>query len=327
MIQNWTAFLTGQALVTTTASVLLYHILRTRLGALITQSEPCNDAEQHPRKASTGLSSRAMRNARIVVNTLPKVGTHSVVMTLLKAFPGVPLDHLHFLSAAAECQVARVLELAGESDFKLALLHHYTRMTVVRQEVERLAAGHPGNTGVYFVSGTREPVSWALSYLFQLHSHRLVPDEMVQTVNARRAIMDWLQGKAPCRYVEGQSPENWFQQEVQGYLGLDLTQIGFNTAAGFQVYETLKGRPLVFRNESIYLLPEGLAALFNVPSHRFETSRANAAEDKATGGLYRDVRAALRFPASFLEEVYSRPYSATFYSADERKALVEKWHE
>jgi hypothetical protein len=67
--------------------------------------------------------------------------------------------------------------------------------------------------------------------------------------------------------------------------------------------------------------------LLGAPASMFKTERKNVGGEKGTGSLYKEVAAKLRFPRSFVESVYSDPYSTTFYSPQEREKYAARWTE
>ena len=215
----------------------------------------------------------------------------------------------------------------GKCDLTKKLqLEQFFRMIDLRPQLERLPADDLASSPVSFICGTREPISWALSAFFQAYELGDVKAAALQLEQLRGNVL-WLFQKPPPDWLYGFVLEEWFENEVTGFLGVNLAQAGFDTARGFQVYETKRGRLLIIRQENLAKTPEALSELMIAPRSLFEVSRENVTEDKETGSYYREVASKLRFPVSFLEELYSRPYSVTFYSPEERAAFIEKWRE
>lgn len=282
---------------------------------------------------------------------MPKVGSNSISATLHQAMPQISVEHLHGISLACQQRLAFLIEQAsldGNDKVKANSLAQFWRTIHLRPELERRNSENWVSNGVYFICGVREPIGWALSLVFQLHSGGTLSDDVLETEELKLSIMKWLRN-APGAHDETRqtwfdrentkwtmrggpgsrfdTPEVWLEREIHGCLGLNLTTAGFDTVRGFNVYNAPRGRLLVMRQESLDRLPEALAELLVAPQNLFVVPRVNVSEEKTHGVLYRDLRARLRFPPSFLEELYSRPYATTFYSAEERKAFVEKWRE
>jgi hypothetical protein len=325
---EWVASVAAQALVTIGLVGSLYLRMRAKFLALDARAQMlCRQLDQtlgHAKQVE-GLVAREPRRVRIVINSMPKVGSTSTLVTVATGMPQATIEPFHGITLEMQRILSRVIEEANNDWGRQTTLTHVCRMMEIRPELEGMGKAHPGDTGIYFITGTREPISWALSTLFQLQEVGLVPEEVLQPDAARGAIMEWMHGTPPCAYFP--RPEDWFRCELQGYLGVDPMAVGFDIARGFQIYPTQMGPLLIIRNENLDRLPRALAELLAAPPHLFQGARQNVTEEKAKGSLYRQVAATLRFPVAFIEELYSRPYATTFYSAEERQALVIRWSE
>jgi hypothetical protein len=262
------------------------------------------------------------------------------------------VEHLHGISLERQRRLAFIIEqvdLLGYDPVRADLRGQFWRMVQLRAELERRCKENSGHAGMYFICGVREPVGWALSLVFQRHGAGELSDDMLAPDELRISIMKWMSNAPSGAHDETpqvwfdqetskwtmrggpgprfDTPEAWLDREIHGCLGLNLSEAGFDIARGFRAYDGPKGRLLVIRQESLDRLPEALAELLTAPRNLFVVPRANVSEEKTHGVLYRDLRASLRFPAAFLEELYSRPYATTFYSPEERKAFVRKWSE
>ena len=324
MISYWLVFFVGQTLVTIIVAAVVYNRLRAKLhpSGLQVINQQMAELKQHAAQLSQRLDRDAQR-VRIVVNTLPKVGSTSIVDTLRNAMPEAKVHHFHALSLESQRFMATSPVKPANAFIRDVGIHNLFKMMEVRPELERLRVEGLSDAGVSFISGTREPIGWALSWWFQIHDLGGLPDKALDLQHVRQAIIDWMNGNLQSRFL----PEDWFQREVHGYLGVNPAELGFDVARGYQVYETKRGRLLIVRQENLTRLPDALAELLTVPPALFSMSKSNVMEGKAQGSAYRHISSALRFPAAFLEEIYARPYSTTFYSDDERKAFLAKWSE
>ncbi len=261
----------------------------------------------------------------IIANTLPKVGSTSVVTTLQQSVPGALVEQLHALSEAGQRLLATAIE-RNTCDFtkKIQMLHLH-RMMEVRQALDSGNVRGPTRFRPQFICGTREPISWALSLLFQMHDLGEISREDVTVKASRETIIAWMGGTPPCPFHV--RPEEWFEREIQGYLGIDLSQLGFNTDRGYQVYQTPRAALLIIRQENLDCMVDALSEFLVMPKELFEDKSCNITSDKPAGELYEEVKEVLKFPVQFLEELYSRPYAVTFYSEKERKEFIDKWKE
>lgn len=361
MSQDWILILTGQLLITCAAVIGVYRCMR---GKLLEFNEQVQlTAAKHLQQQGVMMHAISERLQQIqnwkeqeqpvmhvVVNTLPKVGSTSTVITLRQAIPNAVVEQFHGLSLEAQKDVVQQIQQEGIHGFNevremhTAYLWHLIQF---RQKLERLRTPGGGNAGVYFVCGVREPISWCLSCAFENHSLGLIPDEALTPEQVKLSIMKTMRHvpdeadarDARCLNLAGSEwtseddavqcdpLEAWCEQEMRAYPGLNPLEAGFDTHRGFHVYESPMGRLLVIRQESLARLPEALAELLTLPQDLFKDWRANVSEEKKHADLYRGLRSRLRFPVSFLEELYARPYSSTFYSAEERNAFIKQWSE
>jgi hypothetical protein len=304
----------GQAVIFSVGAAILYRLLRTRLekkiGFAITQ------AAKKPRRLEM----------QIFINSLPKVGSTTINRMLQAVFPQVTIEHGHFISREGQLEAARDLEGLQDGTLRVSLVKLIPRAMAVMQDLDGVLATPPLKKQVYFICGTRDPIAWALSSLFELTRTDMIPAELSQPENARRVIMDWFSGNPPLHWLP--SPREWMQREIEGLLGVDPMTVGFDQQKGYQIVETKRGRLLLVRLESFdKCLPTALAELLSVPAGLFKLVRANRSAEKNIGIHYQSVEQTLRFPASFLERVYSDPYAVTFYSPEERRAFAARWSE
>jgi hypothetical protein len=364
---EWTQILIGQAVVTIIVAVVLYRMLRKKLKVqeektghldrvqkkvkrqldkhtrdldkrtrrLLTQVSDMQatswqiDSRVAAMKATSDMDAASpvhdSRRVRIVVNTLPKVGSSSIIATLQSGLPNATIDHLHAVSLEGQIALARDIDATPEGSVRSSMVWWLNRTMVVRPELERLRSEIAPNDGVFFVCGTREPLGWALSMVFQLIDLNALPAESAQVANAQRIVMDWFAEKPGWHWTP--APTAWVQREIVGYLGVNPMETGFDQERGYQVMQTKRGRLLLVRQENLGSLPQALAELLGAPASMFKTERKNVGGEKGTGSLYKEVAAKLRFPRSFVESVYSDPYSTTFYSPQEREKYAARWTE
>ncbi len=360
---EWIVLLGGQTLIMTGGLIVIYHLLRSKLekqksridslknkqdqmkvlvdhrtGKLLTtvqqmrtshwqSTSELSELKQLGERTHSLLSQigNDERRVRIIINTLPKVGSSSIYKTLRAAFPESTVDHTHSVSLEGQMALASDIDTYPQSGVRDSLLGHFHRTMIVRPELDQRQTSITPSDGVYFVCGTREPLSWALSQVFQLLAMGGLPAESGQPANAQRIVMDWFSGRPVWRWTP--SPTEWMLREIRGYLGVNPLEMKFDQARGYQVLETKRGRLLLMRQENLDHLPEALAELFSAPTSLFQAEHTHITADKEVGVLYKEVAATLKFPASFVERVYSDPFATTFYSPEERQKFAARWTE
>lgn len=307
--------LAGQALTFTVVALVLYRNLKSKFERKI--NFVLAEFEKKPRRLGV----------QIFINTLPKVGSTSIFHMLKAALPEATIEHSHILSYEGQLAAGQDLKGIKEnmgSPLKGALMKMIRNAMAARLYLDGLSA-NTNTDRIYFICGTREPLAWALSNLFELIGAGLLPDECKHPDNARRIIMDWFFERPVLHCLP--MPREWLDREIKGYLGVDPLEGEFNHKAGYRIMDTKRGPLLLVRQESFGCVPQALADLLSVPSDMFKITRANIASDKKIGSHYQDVAKVLRFPKSFVEQVYSDPYAVTFYSAEERRAFTVRWSE
>ena len=259
---------------------------------------------------------------RIVINTLPKVGSSSIGKSLQLAFPQALVDHTHAVSLAGQRALARDIDTMPAGAGRDTFVEYFSRNLVLRPELERLTEA---NISVFYICGIREPLAWALSLVTHLIDAGALPANSANSEAVRGIIMDWLSGKSPFQWVT--TPTAWIEREIQEFLGMDPLGQPFDFQSGYQIMPTKRGPLLLLRQENFARLPQALAALLDAPASLFSISKENLGSGKSTASLYRELAASLKFPAGFVEQVYDEPYAATFYSPEERAGFVRRWSE
>lgn len=305
--------LAGQLLIVSLIAAALYWKLKKKL------EQRLNFVVAQLRKKPRRLE------MQIFVNTLHKVGSTSICQVLRAALPDATIEKSHCISYESQLAVAQDLHGMGNGPLKESLVKMIPRMMAIRQDLDGVLA--PGSQGgsAYFISGTREPLSWALSTLFQHIWAGHLPAEYGEPVNVQRIIMDWFSGQPVLHWLF--PPREWMAHEIESYLGVNVMREGFDHKQGYQVMETKRGRLLVVRQENLDCLPQALGELLSVPADLFKMVRVNVAAEKTIGRHYQELGRTLRFPKSFVERVYADPYAVTFYSPEERRKFVAQWSE
>lgn len=269
----------------------------------------------------------ALPKPAIIINTLPKVGSSSIRAMMEQTFPEALVAQTHSISLQGRQDLAHDLESCGHKGAGAyeAMLSHWHLGMRLQHHLTRLGAEDAGYGSLYHICGTREPIAWALSQVFQLAAMDAIPGMPLDCGAVRRIVMDWHRGQPLWRWTPW--PDVWMRRELCGPLEVDLLGMPFDTSRGYQIHRTGKGRLLVYRMENFDRIPSALAELFSAPSSLFKQLHEHGTKDKPVGRSYEEVASRIKFPRSFVEEVYSEPYATTFYSREERAACIQRWAE
>ena len=197
----------------------------------------------------------------------------------------------------------------------------------VHQHLRRRAAvaGCVPPRKVHVISATREPVSQRLSgAFFSARENRQAMDmdsALARLMDREPLESGWLSG---ARWWE---LDAWFDRNVKANLGIDVFAEPFDRERGWQIYEGEDARLLLIRQESFARLPEAVGAFYGLREPPAAVPHANAGEDHAYRGSYREARERIRVPASILDTVYSARYARHFYSDTELRAFRRRWEE
>jgi hypothetical protein len=122
------------------------------------------------------------------------------------------------------------------------------------------------------------------------------------------------------------NPVRFFDEEIKEFVGVDVydepfpKEDKFRSEQRFHYFDNV----LVFRFEEMSIIAEKLIADY-LQIQRFEMLKSNVGEEKEGGALYREVKNTIRFPAEFLDYVYSSKYANHFYSSSEIARFRSKW--
>jgi hypothetical protein len=268
----------------------------------------------------------------LLIYTMGKVGSSSVLHSL-KLLPdlGHPLYHLHSLAPEPLRELEAELKPAFPDPQALVSLHHVWRCQYV---VSRLAA-HTEQR-VQAITLVRDPLARNLSDFFQ-HIHvEPLPD--ASGVRRWQLVSSFHDFKITVReddvsalielYFEKEwhdFPALWMDREIEGVLGIDVYATPFSREQGYAIYRGPRADLLLIRLRDLdrcasQALPEFLGL------DAFTLVNANVAENKEYVDVYRAFKAAIAFPESFLDEMYSSKLVKQFYSSAEIQALRDQWN-
>jgi hypothetical protein len=177
----------------------------------------------------------------------------------------------------------------------------------------------------HVISSTREPVGRRLSGAFFRSRKSTEP------VAFEAALARLLDEKPAARGLMAGAHwwelDAWFDANVKETMGIDIFAEPFDQARGWQIYEGEEARLLLIRQESFARLPEAVSAFYGLRVRPAAIPHANAGEQHAYRGSYREAKEKIRVPAPVLDTVYSARYTRHFYSPDEIRGFKERWGE
>ncbi len=249
----------------------------------------------------------------ILIYQMGKVGSTSLVDSIAKL--GLPVKHVHTLSWPGILHA----EKAFRDETKRELPSWLTHYRGIRTHIDRL--GQSAHWKI--ITLVRDPLKRYISDLFQNldryfpHLNDL-PNEDPAPI--REHILRYLE-----EFDEAQDHAcSWFDKELLGVFGVDLLASPFNTAKGYQRYQTKHADILLIRLEDLEsCAAEAMADFLAIDT--FQLAHSNVSATKPYAALYRRLNDELRFDRSLLDRFYSSRLAQHFYTASEIEAFKAQW--
>ena len=233
-----------------------------------------------------------------------KVGSVTIKKSLRKA--GFVAEHIHYIDEENVNNINSVLSKSGATQDKAFLNFTFD----VRENLPLWLA-----SGIKIIMGVRDPVSRALSGMFQnyelLHQEKPTDDldNYISELNQLKTYNSTLE---------------WFDREPKRVIGFDVYGSEFNTKLGYQVYQCGLSRILVYR---LGLSDQVLQALLTEFSGTEVTLKSgNVARDKDYSEIYSELKKKLSINQGLLSEIYQSKYSTHFWNEEENASFVHRWN-
>jgi hypothetical protein len=262
----------------------------------------------------------------IFVYSMPKSGTSTIWKTLEAITP----RHVYKLHRLSDEGLKLINERESLSRNK-QLIDINKVSSLVRRKID-----HTPNVRWDIVTSTREPISQAISGLFQgidVHHPYLINEQ--GTVDVDKAMQSLT--KKFSEFDENRDPEKtwysivWFDWELKRLFDIDVYASPFRHEQGYMIFENLKARVLLIRAEDLnHSLNPGLSEFLGV-NDSFEMKQANLGskkdylEEQAFYDAYKYIKSNFKVSRDICEKIYSTKYARHFYSEQEREQFIQKW--
>jgi len=256
-----------------------------------------------------------------IVYSPPKVGGQTITATLSKHPTISQPRHVHFLSPKGLAFMEGLIEQSRSHPNQhlwLTLTAHSRWVRVLLAANRMLRAG--GLASIVpkpvLIAGVREPMGQYLSMVFQVWwMYADSPTGLTAEFIRARMIDD------PWRH----HCNNWFKDDLEPMIGLDVFARPFPTEQGWDIYENDIARLLIIRQENLDRLPEAVGILYGIDPATVKMESRNKAEEKDYSSEYAAAKKAWRPSEQDLEEVYSPAYVRHFYTSQEIEAFQNRW--
>jgi hypothetical protein len=271
---------------------------------------------------------RKFKEAPLLVYQMGKVGSSTIVRSLNALGIDRPIYHPHFLTreriAQTEADRRQFLGTERYAYLKRPWLYAFL--------VKQLDKGLRGGKWKV-VSLTREPVSRNLSVFFEnleiksvddgrryeisSHYYRIAPTIIeLNRLNVLSALF--------FEKVNHDSPDQFFEKEIKGVLGVDVFDRAFPTSQGYCIYEGAVADILVLRLEDLNRVA-GQAFFEFMGIADFELLNTNVGSEKHYAALYNAFKAYVHLPEAYLNRMYRSRYVRHFYADAQIEAFRQKW--
>jgi hypothetical protein len=241
----------------------------------------------------------------ILVYQMGKVGSTTIKHTL--DYYAISNYQIHYLN---EKTLDRIEARHLEKDLKVPL--H------IRRSKDVLEQGLLEEKPIKVISLVRDPVARNISAFFQNIESYFTKSEL-QAIDIETLIETFLN-----EYPHHISI-NWFEKELQANLDIDVCDIVDDKN---QAYFTTK-----HKNVELLLIKveasddeksKALADFVELPKN-FELVSGNIGEDKSYSDIYIRFKDKIKFPKSYLDEMYKSKLIESIYPKDEIERMRKRW--
>jgi hypothetical protein len=271
---------------------------------------------------------RKFKEAPLLVYQMGKVGSSTIVRSLNAIGIDRPVYHPHFLTreriSKTEAERRQFFGTERYAYLKRPWLYAF----LVKQLNKEMRGGK-----WKVVSLTREPVSRNLSVFFEnleikpldagrryeisSHYYRIAPTIIeLSRLDVLSALF--------FEKVNHDSPDQFFEKEIKGILGVDVFKGAFPKSQGYCIYEGAVADILVLRLEDLNRVA-GQAFFEFMGIADFELLNTNVGSEKHYAALYNAFKAYVHLPEAYLNRMYGSRYVRHFYSDAEIAGFRQKW--
>ena len=216
-------------------------------------------------------------------------------------------------------EMKRYVEEAEKSNnerIHTAMRAHLDRAIATRRKIKQL-----GSVNTTFIAGVREPVSLAVSLLFE-QGLNYGEDNVALSTDQ---VQQFIENSEKIRWINILELDRWFDENLLSITGHDVLGETFPGDKGYKLYRGRGGDLCVYRLENFDSILGALGDLIEIPSICLELKKENIATEKAYAEKYREVLSGISFSDSFIDKIYRTRYATHFYSPAEIEKFKARW--
>jgi hypothetical protein len=265
-----------------------------------------------------GLKKNLNANEIILIHQMGKVGSQSVLFSLLNSSLTQPVLQTHILEPEY-FQTKR--QKINAADYNSAVNSH----EVISYHIwQLLNQGLPFNRKWKVVTLMRDPVARNISMFFQASGcPGMISDNYIKRA-ADQDNVDGLIKKFLLEYGHKQYAL-WFDAHLNKPFGIDIFKYEFPKSKGYQILKFSHNvELLIIKLEKLNECYEQAFSEF-LGIENLSLIKHNIASQKSYAKIYKEFLQKARFPRDFLAEVYDSQTVRHFYTEEEVEGFIHKW--
>lgn len=233
-------------------------------------------------------------------------------------------DTINFMLSAPKTGNNSIKASVQSSELMIAI-HSFA---LLKEFLDRYASNFKMN----IIIGIRDVISQNLSFLFEamddgyLNEVDFIWKNDVSAVFERCILSDkedsllrFMKEKIGTSYLV----QEFFDQQINHFLGIDIYQYPFNKMKGYSIYDFGNLHIMIYQLEKLDVLEHELGEFLNLDG--FMLKKANIGEEKWYSKYYKNVCKEMQFDDGYLEDCYSGKYMKHFYSEGDIANFRRKW--
>jgi hypothetical protein len=245
------------------------------------------------------VEARQTKDSIFLVYTMGKVASMSIFHTVNKRLPHVKTFAMHYMSQE---NLERQEHILKDSIYRKMHTDHAIK-------IWRCIDQNPGKEKK-IITVVRDPLAQVISDVFQhLSYHRLEELKYLSIDN---------------KQVNFNYPEEWTDQELLPFSGIDILKENFDPEKGYAIYHKGRYSVLVLRYEDLSnVFSRAMEEFTGIKSWRL--ADRNRSKDKDYAASYTRFKSELKVSPEVIEYVYSSDFVRHFYSDGEIERFRERW--
>jgi hypothetical protein len=239
------------------------------------------------------------KNSMFLVYTMGKVASMSILHTVSKRLPHVKTFAMHYMNQENLDRQEHILK--GSIYRKMHTDHALHIRSCIDQNPDK---------EIKIITVIRDPLAQVISDVFQhLSYHRLDELKYLSTDN---------------RQVNFNYPEEWTDQELFPFSGIDILKENFDPEKGYEIHHKGRYSILVLRYEDLPgVFPAAMEEFTGIKSWRL--ADRNRSKDKEYAASYARFKSELKVSPEVIQHVYSSDFVRHFYTDGEIERFRELW--